>query len=222
MSRRSTNIKQIRVRVVQYTSILFRTILVIPIISLSIYTLSAAIKDYNNSTSIVMIILSTISFFIFVSLTFLFLSLFIDNSPFSNFSLAGPITLREKIKTFIKVLIGFLEGFFDVNCQPTKDSIHLVLMVMLVLVLGYILYLNYTEPNLIQNMVRKTLEHTFASLTTFYIMMAIQKTSLLKNGITIIFIGMVIIGVNFGWAKIKQMRQKALIYNVYKSLTTKN
>lgn len=79
-------------------------------------------------------------------------------------------------------------------------------MVMLVLVLGYILYLNYTEPNLIQNMVRKTLEHTFASLTTFYIMMAIQKTSLLKNGITIIFIGMVIIGVNFGWAKIKQMR----------------
>lgn len=100
----------------QYTSILFRTILVIPIVSLSIYTLTTAIKDYNNSTSIVMIILSTISFFIFVSLTFLFLSLFIDNSPFSNFSLAGTVTLKEKIKTFIKVFIGLVEGFLDVSC----------------------------------------------------------------------------------------------------------
>lgn len=55
-------------------------------------------------------------------------------------------------------------------------------------------------------MVQKTLEHSFASLTTLYVIMVIQKTSLLANGITIIFIGMVIVGANFCWAKIKQMK----------------
>lgn len=154
----ATNLHELRMKIIQYVSCLFRTILLIPLISLQAYSIIYSLND-SSSTSVLLVAISITSFIILVSLTFLFVFLCIDNSPFSKFSLSGPISVVEKLKNIVKVVLGLFDGFLDINCNLNQDSFHMALTIIIALLLVYILYLIYVEPNMVHNIVRKSLQH---------------------------------------------------------------
>lgn len=110
-----SNFHELRLKLVHYTSTMFRTTFIIPISSLQASSIAAFYQNTNTQTTTTLA-LAICSFLCCSTLVYLFLELAIDNSPFSKFSLAGPITFKEKAKAIIKFVLGVVSALISTTC----------------------------------------------------------------------------------------------------------
>lgn len=123
-------------------------------------------------------IISIIAFLVYSSISVLFLQLFIDNSPFTRFSLAWSINNNQKYKNILKYAIGISGSLLPSQCQPTNSTaqiVHLILLIVIFVGFLYLSYLNYFQPNLVHNSVRVLYEHSTITVTSLYFMMILEK-----------------------------------------------
>ena len=198
-----------------------RTIVVIPATSsltMSVLYLFST-SDELMALKVVNLILAILACAFYFTTLAMFLLLYVDNSPFSLLPFASAANPNELKGIIFKALLGIYGGMAQFY---QLEVLNMGFEILVLAGLCYLCVLQYKSPNILNNRTRNLREHSQVILTWVVFMNVIHMWITPGESLSLIFVFIGCIVVNWAWRWFKERSEGNLIYEHFPSLTAKN